>query len=184
MGCSERHGGRRPSSLHSEGEHPSGAAVGAVTTELSFPLITSKRQYARPGNGRASWLGGHVCWVASRRESEASSAAQSRRGLVTGVRAPRFGRVRSFRSGDGRARRCEGEESFEFVVCTPRWFDAQPFEKGFAWPRHHLFLKRLDYATVERAIGDVVRRAEGEDWSSVASQIARYGGWEFEDYRE
>jgi hypothetical protein len=78
----------------------------------------------------------------------------------------------------------EGEESFDFVVCTPRWFDAQPFHKGFAWPRHHLFLKRWDYATVERAIGDVVRHAEGEDWSSVASRIARYGGWEFEDYRD
>ena len=63
----------------------------------------------------------------------------------------------------------EGEESYDFVVCTPRWFDAQPFDKGFAWTRHHLFLKRWDYAIVERAIGDVVRRAEGEDWSSVAS---------------
>ena len=78
----------------------------------------------------------------------------------------------------------EGEESFDFVVCTVRWFDAQPFDKGFAWPRHHLFLKRWDYATVERAISDVVRHAEGENWSSVASQIARYGGWEFEDYQE
>lgn len=78
----------------------------------------------------------------------------------------------------------EGEESFDFVVCTPRWFEAQPFEKGFAWPRHHLFVKRWDYATVERAISDVVGRAAGEDWSSVASKIGRYGGWEFEDYRE
>jgi Immunity protein 8 len=77
-----------------------------------------------------------------------------------------------------------GEESFDFVVCTPRWFDARPFDKGFAWPRHHLFLKRWDYATVERAIGDVVGHAEGADWSSVANQIARYGCWEFDDYRE
>jgi len=76
-----------------------------------------------------------------------------------------------------------GEESFEFVVCTARWFDAQPFDKGFAWPLHHLFLKRWDYATVERAINDAVTRAEGPDWSSVAAQIARYGGWEFADYR-
>jgi hypothetical protein len=77
----------------------------------------------------------------------------------------------------------EGEESFDFIVCSPRWFDAQPFDKGFAWPLHHLFVKRWDYNAVERAISDVIRRAEGPDWSSVAAQIGRYGGWEFEDYR-
>jgi hypothetical protein len=77
----------------------------------------------------------------------------------------------------------EGEESFDFVVCTARWFGALPYDKGFMWPRHHLFVKRWDYGTVERAISDVVRRAEGTDWSAVAAQIARYGGWEFEDYR-
>ena len=41
----------------------------------------------------------------------------------------------------------------------------------------------LDYAIVERAIKDVVGRAEGADWHSVAAKIARYGHWEFEDYR-
>ncbi len=77
----------------------------------------------------------------------------------------------------------EGEESFDFVVCTPRWFHAQTLEKDFAWPRNHLFVKRWDYAVVERAIRDVVTRAEGTEWTSVAAQIARYGRWEFEDYR-
>lgn len=76
----------------------------------------------------------------------------------------------------------EGEESFDIVVCTARWFDTRPFEKGFAWPRHHLFLNRWDYSTAERAINDVVSRAEGPDWRSIAGQIGRYGGWEFEDY--
>jgi hypothetical protein len=76
----------------------------------------------------------------------------------------------------------EGEESFDFVVCTARWFDAQPFDKGFAWARNHLFLQRWDYATMERAISDVVLHAEGPDWASVAAQIGRYGRWEFEDY--
>jgi Immunity protein 8 len=77
----------------------------------------------------------------------------------------------------------EGEESFDFTVCTPRWLDAQTFEQGFAWPRHHLLVKRWDYALVERAIRDVVTQAEGSDWASVAAQIALYGGWEFEGYR-
>jgi hypothetical protein len=77
----------------------------------------------------------------------------------------------------------EGEESFDFVVCTPRWFHAQQSDRGFAWPQNHLFVKRWDLATVERAITDIVLHAEGDDWPSVAAQIARYGRWEFEDYR-
>lgn len=47
----------------------------------------------------------------------------------------------------------EGEESFDFIVCSSCWFDAQGYEKGFAWPRHHLFLERWDYAIVERDQG-------------------------------
>jgi hypothetical protein len=77
----------------------------------------------------------------------------------------------------------EGEESFDFVVCSSRWFDAQGYDRGFAWPRHHLFLKRWDYGIVERAIKDAVEGAEGPDWHSVAAKIGRYGHWEFEDYR-
>jgi hypothetical protein len=76
-----------------------------------------------------------------------------------------------------------GEESFEFTVCTPRWFGRQPFEKGFAWPRAHLFVNRWDYAVVERAIRDLCAHSEGADWDAVAGRLARYGGWEFEDYR-
>jgi Immunity protein 8 len=76
----------------------------------------------------------------------------------------------------------EGEESFDFLVCTPRWLAAQEFEKGFVWPRSHLLLQRWDYTVVERAIGDVIVHAEGPDWPSVAAQIGRYGGWELEGY--
>jgi hypothetical protein len=77
----------------------------------------------------------------------------------------------------------EGEESFDFTVCTPLWLDAQDFEKGFTWGRHHLLVKRWDLATVERAIRDICDHAEGPDWPAVAGRIGRYGHWEFEDYR-
>jgi immunity protein 8 of polymorphic toxin system len=41
-----------------------------------------------------------------------------------------------------------------------------------------------DYAVVSRAIHDLCSQHEGSMWSEVAEKIARYGYWEFEDYRE
>ena len=41
----------------------------------------------------------------------------------------------------------------------------------------------LDYAIVDRAINDVVGRAEGAYLHYLAAMIARYCHWEFEDYR-
>jgi hypothetical protein len=77
----------------------------------------------------------------------------------------------------------EGEESFDFVVCTARWFAAQPFDKGFAWPRHHLFLNRWDYSTLERAISDGPENNPARRWGRrfhwnqrwAAKHLARIG---------
>jgi hypothetical protein len=77
----------------------------------------------------------------------------------------------------------EGEESFDFTVCTPRWFGREPFAKGFEWPLGHLFVDRWDYAVVERAIRDLCTHSEGADWHEVASHLARFGSWEFEGHR-
>jgi Immunity protein 8 len=74
----------------------------------------------------------------------------------------------------------EEEESFGFTVCTPRWFGREPFPKGFAWPRAHLFVDRWDYAVVERAIGDLCAHSEGSDWNEVAARLACYGHWELD----
>jgi hypothetical protein len=48
--------------------------------------------------------------------------------------------------------------------------------------RHHLFLFEYDFGRIKAAIQGIVDRASGETWSDVATQIARYGQWEFEDY--
>lgn len=78
----------------------------------------------------------------------------------------------------------EGEELFQFTICSPRWFADQPLQKGFAFQRHTLFLERWDPGLVERAIQDLCRRTEGNTWNEVALKLSQYGHWEFEDYRE
>ncbi len=78
----------------------------------------------------------------------------------------------------------DGEEQFQFTVCSPSWLSAQPRAKGFAFCRHTLLLERWDPELVDRAIRDLCRRTEGESWTEVASKLSRFGRWEFEDYSE
>jgi hypothetical protein len=74
-----------------------------------------------------------------------------------------------------------GEDLFGFMVCTPRWLDSHPAEKGFLLARDHLILWRYDYSLLWRAIADLCRRTEGPDWESVANRLSQYAHWEFED---
>ncbi len=77
-----------------------------------------------------------------------------------------------------------GEESFEFLVCTPAWLAQQASRDGFVWGRHYLVLPKYSYEAIESAIQKLVQRVEGPNWESVAETLARYGGWEFEDYTD
>lgn len=78
----------------------------------------------------------------------------------------------------------DGGELFQFEVVGPDWFGVNPPGKGFRWGRHFLILDRWDYSVLHRVIADLCRHSEGRDWAEVAGKIARYGLWEFEDYRE
>lgn len=77
-----------------------------------------------------------------------------------------------------------GAELFQFTVCSPSWLAANPSPNGYEFLRHTLLLTRWDFELVERAIGDLCRRTEGDTWSDVALKLSRFGYWEFEDYRE
>jgi hypothetical protein len=76
-----------------------------------------------------------------------------------------------------------GEESFDFLVCTPHWLATQVLNRGYVLGRHYLFLSRYDYGVLRQAIQDVCDQAHGEDWQSVAAYLGRFGHWEFEDYK-
>jgi hypothetical protein len=75
-----------------------------------------------------------------------------------------------------------GEESFDFVVCSPQWLATHMPADGYLFGRHYLLLARYDYATMRRAIQKVCDQAQGPTWDVVGALISRYGRWEFEDY--
>jgi Immunity protein 8 len=76
-----------------------------------------------------------------------------------------------------------GEESFDVVVCTPRWLDRRVREGGPLIGRHHLFIERWDAARVRLNLTRAVESEEAPTWPELAIKIGRIGKWEFEDYR-
>jgi len=79
-----------------------------------------------------------------------------------------------------------GEESFDFLVCTPKWLAKELETTNRIWGRHYLFVNRYSYDLLWRTINDLcvnTINTRGNSWQEIGAQLARYGKWEFEDYR-
>jgi hypothetical protein len=75
----------------------------------------------------------------------------------------------------------DAEESFDIVVCTIDWFDAN-MRDDIMSGRHFLFVKRYDYHKLLGYLRSFCSSCKGESWSEVAQKVGRIGKWEFEDY--
>ena len=75
-----------------------------------------------------------------------------------------------------------GEESFDVLVCTPRWLLENHSNEEILTGRHKLIVFSYDYQRLHRFIENAVSEASGSNWQEVASRLARFGHWEFEDY--
>lgn len=76
-----------------------------------------------------------------------------------------------------------GEESFDVMVCTPRWLERRVRETGPVIGRHHLVVESWDAGGIRRYLTGAVESVEGDTWTELAEKIGRVGMWEFEDYR-
>jgi hypothetical protein len=76
-----------------------------------------------------------------------------------------------------------GEEHFGVVVTTPTWLAAHMAECEHLFARHYLIVKRYEFDVVKSAIYKQFQGVQGSSWLDVAERLARYGQWEFEDYR-
>jgi hypothetical protein len=76
----------------------------------------------------------------------------------------------------------DGEDSFNVIVCTPRWLEERYRSTDVVLLRHHLLVSRYDWSAIARFITGYVRSCEGETWQEVATKIGRLGHWEFEDH--
>lgn len=77
-----------------------------------------------------------------------------------------------------------GEESFDFVICTPALLAKDLETRRYQFGRHYLFVNRYDPELIEQVLHELCESASGPDWESVATYLSRYGQWEFEDYTD
>jgi hypothetical protein len=75
-----------------------------------------------------------------------------------------------------------GEESFDVTLCTPAWVRRQVERDGVVEGRHLLIIARYSYDQIYQYISKYLSTCAGGTWREVATKIARFGHWEFEDY--
>lgn len=76
----------------------------------------------------------------------------------------------------------DGEESFDFVLCTPDWL-SENLSNPFTLGRHFLFVHKYNYNALLNFVAEFCYSCEGPSWASIAERVGRLGKWEFEDYR-
>lgn len=75
------------------------------------------------------------------------------------------------------------EESFDFEVSTPKWLVEHRASQGVVFGHHMIIAFDYDLNAIEARVRSLCSRATGETWEQIASQLSRFGRWEFEDYR-
>jgi hypothetical protein len=75
-----------------------------------------------------------------------------------------------------------GEESFDVTLCTPAWIETILKSEKIIMGRHLLIVMEFDYDRIYSFISKYVSSSSGNNWSEIASKLARLGHWEFEDY--
>lgn len=76
------------------------------------------------------------------------------------------------------------EESFDLLVCTPRWIADQVKLTGLIHGRHKIIVDRIDLDAVAQYLRGYVAGLDEPTWPELAAKLSRIGMWEFEDYRE
>ncbi len=75
-----------------------------------------------------------------------------------------------------------GEESFDLIVCSPKSLSKSLGNGKILSGRHHLIMNTYNYERLMSFIREECERCSGNDWNEVATKLARFGQWEFEDY--
>jgi hypothetical protein len=76
----------------------------------------------------------------------------------------------------------EGEESFDMIVCTPKWLEQKLTDRVVVSGHDHLIVKGYDIAAIRSFLLRYAEKCSGETWQDVAKLLSRLGSWEFEDY--
>ena len=77
----------------------------------------------------------------------------------------------------------DAEESFDFVVCTPKWLDQQCSVSGAViLGVGYIVVNRYKHDEIEEAISRLCASTEGDTWDELARKLSQFARWEFEGY--
>lgn len=75
-----------------------------------------------------------------------------------------------------------GQESFDVTVCTGGWLEEQAERVAVYDARHHLVVRRFNWATIREYLEYRVQQCAGDSWEAVAQELSKLAYWEFEGY--
>lgn len=77
----------------------------------------------------------------------------------------------------------EGEESFDIIICSPKWLQENTKNSDIFFTRHYLIAGNYDYKNIYDFITKSINKVTGKNWKEVGEKLSRIGHWEFEDYQ-
>ena len=78
----------------------------------------------------------------------------------------------------------EGEESFDFEICTPHWL-LENYEKNkIIFGRGYIIVFEYNLENIIEKINKVIDKCKGGSWDEIANKINLFGRWEFDNYIE
>jgi hypothetical protein len=77
----------------------------------------------------------------------------------------------------------ESQESFEVMVCTPKWLSENFPKDRIVLGCHHLIVFEYNYRALMKYLNRYVETLDGETWHELAQKLTRLGAWEFENYQ-
>jgi len=78
----------------------------------------------------------------------------------------------------------KGEESFDMMVVTPKWLMEKYGHSEVILGKHYVIVFEYNYENLYNRLQYTVDGLEEKDWNTLALKLARFGHWEFDDYRD
>src|SRR5258706_15775892 len=78
----------------------------------------------------------------------------------------------------------DGEESFDIMICTPKWLMANHNTSEILFGLHYLIVFEYNYQKIYDKLKRFIENIEGKTWNEIGLKIGMIGKWEFEDYQK
>ena len=75
-------------------------------------------------------------------------------------------------------------ESFDIMVCTPKWLLNKYNESDMILGSNKLIVFRYDIERILARIRKLFDNCTGKDWNEIAIKLSRISSWEFENYKQ